>query len=768
MRDDGRTLHERVGPDDVFRPLARALILSILSVVGASTVVLATEVELDLALARQSTPAAARVVWNEVSRSNDDLAARHDEASLEAPGFMVLDLEPGSVWQVSVVSERFWAAPTIVSVGEDPMATRLELWPKTRVVGRLEVERAEEMPTEIGLRFESPPGTAPKIARSAVTCPVREGRFECALPASNLDLRLRAKHFVSHYFWDAELKPEARYGLGASTLRHGASIVGWVEMEDATASFDDAIVTLSRETASAMIDETTAHRRQALGLEATVSSRGFFELVGVPEGLYAVTVDHPAFAPGRYAPVQVLADAEAELRDPIPLHKAVTLKLEIQPTRPATSRHWNVELYRLGEAPGHLDLAADGRASNDGTWSRAGLTAGEYVLRVTDGAEVAWYREDLLLPAGSQTISHQVDLPAEDLVGRVLLGSEPVAAELYFGAFHGAIRVPARSDEEGLFEVRVPLRETWTVDVHIRAERVSQRFQNVMPESADETGRRWVQLVIPDTLVEGAVVDSQAQPVADARIQASGLSGGQTQRSDAGGAFVLRGLRPGKYWLRAKSKNRRSAMRRITVEPEEPAPPVELVLVENRQIDGQVVGPSGRGVVGATLVALIEQSNQQPIAFEIPEAVTDLTGSFTIELPDFAEGVLLTTFPPGFAARQVRADARSQEPVFIPVEPHGGTLRIHHGDAVPRHQLRIFKTWLLPVHFSLTNWASLHGETNTTAGQYSVPMLEPGHYQVCLLPESNALMTGRLEPGLEGSCRGGVLPPYGELVLDIR
>lgn len=766
MRDDGRALHHRLTPSSRQR-LAHLLSIAALGGTLAPRVGLASEIELRVSLPRETAAAKVEILWDEVSRSDGSGPDRHT-TFLEAPDSVVLDLEPRSIWQVSVASQRFWAAPEIVSVGDSSTVAHLELWPTTQVVGEIEVEGVAEVPSSVDLRFESPPDAGSRIARSQVTCPVKERRYECALPATRLDLRLRAQGFISHYFWDLELHPDRPYSLPSSNLRHGASIVGWVEMEDADASFEAARVTLSRQIASATMDPTSDQRRAALDLETTVNPRGFFELVDVPQGLYAVTVEHPAFAPGRYAPVQVLENAEAELY-PIQLRKAATLQLEIRPSRPATRKRWSVELLRQGEAPGHLDLAADGLASEQGAWSRAGLAPGGYVLRITDGPEAAWYRDELQL-AESGTHVQRVDLPAETVAGNVLLGSDPIEAELYFVAYHGAVRIPARSDSEGRFEIDVPLRDSWTVDVFAREKQVSQRFQDVRPESSSEDGRRWIELVIPDTTVSGTVVDAQDRSVENARVRAGGRAGGQTQRSDSDGAFSLRGLRPGEYWLGATSNEprSRSALHRIEVEEDKPALPVELVLNENRRIEGQVVGPSGQGVVGAQIVGKIEQSYRQPVAFEVPETITDLTGSFSLELPDLAEGVLLTAFPPGFAARQIRVDSRSPEPVFISVEPRGGTLRIRYDEPVQRHQLRIFKTWLLPAHFSLTNWAQLHGEPNSAVDVYTVPMLEPGYYQVCTDPHGNSVMTGRLEPELESRCRGGMLPPYGELVLEVR
>jgi len=170
--------------------------------------------------------------------------------------------------------------------------------------------------------------------------------------------------------------------------------------------------------------------------------------------------------------------------------------------------------------------------------------------------------------------------------------------------------------------------------------------------------------------------------------------------------------------------------------------------------------------MGAKIVGLIEQSQGRMLGTTVPEASTDLSGTFSMELPALAEGVQLTVFPPGFAARQVRIDARSTEPVFITVEPYGGALKVRHGE-VPRQRVWIFKTFVFPFYPYLINWADSNGEANEAVDALSVPMLDPGYYTACKDPGNEVLMTGQLPTGLGNHCVGGTLPPYGELVLDL-
>lgn len=740
-------------------------LVMISSLAASATSVGAADVELRFSAPPGTSLVSIQLLLEEVSRDVGETPSNRYELDVEVPGSAMLDLEVGSVWRLAVTSEVFWAAPEIVSIDAEPAVVFLELLPAATVVGEVEVERSEEPPTELDLRFASPPGDSREIARFTVTCPIDDREFACRVPATRLDLRLRATGFVSHYFWDVEPRPSSQHRLGALKLRRGGSIVGWIHPEDSRAPFDNVEVNLTREIATTGFDETATQRRGSLAQQATVNRRGFFELAGVSEGLYAVTVRHPDFAEARYAPIQVLRNAETEL-DPIELHPGVVLRLVLRPDRPALDQRWRIELLRRGEAPGHLEIVHKGEANEEGRWNRPELAPGNYVLRIEGGLESTWHTEELYLPPGTGTLEYPIGLPAVELAGQVFLGSEPLRAELYFGGTTGAVRIPATSDDEGRFQVIVPVRESWIVDVFNRALNVAFRFPEVIPEELSEDRRGGLELVIPDTRFEGTVVDIQGEPVEGASIWASG-PGGQTQRSDADGAFMMRGLRPGKYRINAESGDGRlkSSIHYFELDDEDSPAPIELVLTAGRWIEGQVIGPSGRGVVGAKIVALVEQSRQRWIATTTPETFTDLSGTFSLNVPDLTEGVQLTVFPPGFATRQLRVDSRSEEPLLISVEPHGGTLRVRYGEE-PLNRISIFRAYALPFYPYLINWAALNGEENRIGGTLSLPMLEPGYYYACKDLAVDVRLAGHLPPGAESRCVGGALSPYGELVLE--
>ncbi len=726
----------------------------------------AHEIEVRVSLPAGISPDAVTLVWSEVLRSVTERdAPRRFEVKTQVPGSTKVDLEAGGVWRLGISSNEFWAVPEIVKVEETPMRVELKLLPATSLTGRIEVERGNKLPVELDLRFNSSPGNAFEIGRAVTSCPVSEGRFECWVPASSLDLRLRAAGFVSRYFWGVDPQLADARDLGTTKLIRGGSIVGWIEMEDREAAFEEALVLLTGQVASVGFDASTASRRAGLVQEATVNSRGFFEFIGIAEGQYAITVAHPRFALARHAPIHVSMNAETELF-PIELQQGVSLRVVVRPPRPVSEKPWELELLRRGEAPGHLETVAQGKADRAGHWMPVSLPPDDYVLQVRDGPDALWHTEELRLLASVEPIEYPVDLAAEKLTGRIWLGDEPLRAELYFGGYHGSLRIPAWSDENGNFEVRAPVRESWSVDVYARAEKVAQRFQDVVPEPSGD-GQAWVELVVPDTLLEGTVVDSQDRPVESARVTAAGgPSGGQTQYSDEEGAFTMRGLRHGSFWLKAESKDRRlkSRILKLELEPEEGPEPVELVLGPGRLVQGQVIGPSGRGIIGAKVIGLIEQTSEQPIENVVPEALTDLNGTFSLELPELTEGLQLTVFPPGFATRQIRVDSRSPGPVLIRVEAHGGTLEVQHG-ALERYRVRVYSTFSLPFYPYLVNWAELNGETNDFGDRLTLPMLEPGHYYACKDPGFESQMTGRLPQGGGARCVGGQLSPYGELSL---
>ena len=165
------------------------------------------------------------------------LAAGQGEASIreiqaEAPGVHAVDLASGP-WELVARADGFWSRSVQLVSRPEGSQAEIALFPAARVDGRLSLPPGEPMPKEVVLRFASAVGTSPlPIAETETVCPVAEGAFLCEVPAGRLDLRVRARGFLSHYRWAVAVEPARTFPFGNLKLRRGASVSGWVATSD--------------------------------------------------------------------------------------------------------------------------------------------------------------------------------------------------------------------------------------------------------------------------------------------------------------------------------------------------------------------------------------------------------------------------------------------------------------------------------------------------------------------------------------------------------
>jgi Carboxypeptidase regulatory-like domain len=434
-----------------------------------------------------------------------------------------------------------------------------------------------------------------------------------------------------------------------------------------------------------------------------------------------------------------------------------------------------VELLQ-SEAPGSADTVVRSAASAEGAWQAAGLDPGPYLLRVHGSYASVWKHEEIEVQP--EAAPYRIRLPAVRVQGEVAIGGEPLRALLWFGGRHGAVKVAARSEEDGRFEVTLPEREEpWRVDVVNEPLGIRGLVPSLpVRKSAGQSVAR-VAIDLPDTAVRGEVVDESGRPVPGARVRAGAPALGEllsTKASQPEGRFELRALEPGEWILDAAEGrfDTGTSSESLTLQlasRDQQAEGVRLVLRKRIKLSGLVVGPTGQGVPGASVLGFIEQGDRDLVLFA-PQATTDVGGQFTLGLPADTEGMVLTVFPPGFAVTQVRIDARRAEPLVLPVHPAGGTVVVRFAEdpeSVPsvRHRIRLSREHLLPGTAILEDWTRLNGHPAGQPGRLVVPMLEPGRYTACVDPAPSVLRSGRLPAGAGGRCASGELGPYGEIEL---
>jgi len=691
---------------------------------------------------------------------------------LRAPGRLEIDLPPKTNWQVTSEVPGFWSPSELVYVEPAGGSLSLDLVPSAIVSGRLAVGRGERIPEEIQLEFRSVPGSKGGFSKTKQKCSIEAQSFECELPAGELDLKLRAPGFISHFFWGPALKPQEPQNLGFLNLRRGASLIGWVRPGAIEGfAYSDCDIEAAPVTAGDETPSVDRERRADLVSKAKVNSRGFFELTDLEPGAYRVVLRHPAYAPTTYSPIEVFPNAETEIYD-IELRPASSISLRVKPATDPRGNSWLVELKKNSKPAGRLYDAGGGPVSKSGTWAIEGLEAVRYELVVKDRRGSSWAHETIDFETnGQEEFSLEIHLDAEEVHGVVLLGDEPIPARLYFGGYFSAERILTASDASGEFETVLPEQDEWLVDVEALELGVTATIEEVTVDRS-ASGPAEIQIIVPDTLIEGRVVDEAGEAYPGALVNVS-PKGSEARTSHVeseapDGGFSFRGLPVGPAYVQAEdgAANRRSHVAEIEISEDLQLAPLTLVVRDDKVLDGQVLSPNGLGVVGARVVGWVEQSSDLYLTSAVAEAVTDVDGVFEMKLPGAADRVQMTVFPPGFAVSHFRIDLRERSSVVLPVEPVGGDILLRFDEA-PTNPLglSIFSPHWLAHADAFRNWAEVHGVASADPTLFYIPRVRPGYYRICY---GVPTFSGRLAPELESShCVGGEVVPHGQLRLEL-
>jgi len=738
----------------------------------SAAALLGVEVEVNLAIKagqRTSAPLHGTVQAIPAGRVGPGEQAESIHRDVIIPGQLSLDLQPGIPWRLHLNASSYWAPPeVIVPLAQGKQTVRLVLLSTSKIVGRLKLPNGEPMPAEFKVRFQSAavPGQD-EIPQTSFTCPVAQGRFLCQVPVGILDLRLRAKSFVSHYRWGISLRPDKAVDVGTLALRRGASIVGRVEVGEGQLDLSTCRVKLSPQKAGAA--PSAADKERFLGLQHTnrINAHGFFHFEGIPPGSYAVTAEQPGFAPVRLFPVTVLKHVETEIQAPLVLEPPLTLEVQLQPALDWLEKPWKVVLLKRSEIPGNVELIADRGASSEGTFSQEGLAPGAYVVMVRDAAGGEMGLREVELTRDAPLLLMSLDLVWVE--GEILIGEEPLSAELIFGGHFSVEKVTMVADEEGEFFGYLPREGDWLVAVQAEEPPVVRNIPEVEVRKRGSSTAR-VKIELPDTEVRGEVVDETGEQVAGAlvRLYEEKVSGGHAIRADEEGRFVFRGLAEGRSLISAESHQGTSEEVVVNLVADRLQPPLRLVLRQKQLIAGQVLSATG-GVPRAPVWVATYRGGPHTPNIDLATTTTDITGSFELAIPASATHLQLTAFPPGYALATLPISEISKERFIVQVQPHGGTLTFELAEPIdwvepwsPRPTLFIDGI-ALPWYF-LKRWADINAVNNPDELHFTVPRLRAGNYQACLLPASPQALQAPLDPN-NSSCRPGAVVPFSETTV---
>lgn len=649
-----------------------------------------------------------------------------------------------SLWRVTPRVEGYWGAEGAVLAGAD--AATVALYPAGEVRGELSMPRESIRPEALRVQFQAP--RAIRIRSRArpegqVECPVVEATWTCTLPAGALDLRLHSPGFASAWLWEVPVTAGETVKTPAVSLVPGAAILGWVEGEGETVAGETVQVEL-RPAGAMEEDRVGGERLGHLFQSVQADERGLFQFHDLAPGIYTVEATLAGRAPAVGEPVEVMAGRETELETPLVLGPPSELALFIDPPTPPGAERWSMELYALDGSHQHHSAEADWT----GLAELFGVAPGRYRLTVrTRGSE--WLAEEIELPAGRTT--RTVDLPVVAVEGTVRRGDEPVRARLTFGNEQTRPeKVTLYSDLEGRFTGHLPGEGSWPLEVVLRHDGPKHRLEPV--EVVREPGEEVAELdvALPETELEGRVVDARGRPVKEAKVLAwrEGSEVSYSEAStDAEGRFDFSCLPLGRWQIDAFAGERTG---RAYVELREgDTAEMEIRLSAERLIRGRVTAQAGP-VAGAWIYAVPEVSRITPLS---PIRSGPL-GEFEEDVPADAAGVHLLVLPAGRSARllylPLGPEADEEPEIEIPVLDLTGTLRLElPAPGSGRVELRRGPA-RVPARL-LADWARFHKvRVNTReAGVWTVPGMEPGPYQLCRA----------------GECDAGILSPGGELEL---
>lgn len=694
---------------------------------------------------------------------------------LEGTTSAVIDLPTDTDWQVTAEADGYWTAPRSLRVTEASSDISMVLWPASRLVGRWRVAVGNELPDRFRIRF------APVLAAKQNTrfpqyeffCPVMDdGAWSCTVPAGQLDLRLRAEGFVSHYRWGVQLKPGEMQEVGSLDLERGASVVGWVRSQHAWQP-DRCRLTL-RPYVGDIPTRAAQERILSQALQVAPNERGFFSFAGVAPGDYVLLAEHPGMAVATLAPVTVLDGAETEVQE-LALQLPARLTLTLEPPVDPFLEPWHLHLSKRSPVPGHLDTVAAGEGQ-EGSWRVIGLDPGEYELRVLDTRGSTWWSESLEIESGE--FSLPIELPFMRVQGQVRLGGEVViGAQLQITDTEGSVRFHNWTREDGNFYVFLPKEERWDVEVEA-ADPPLHAFvadQVVTRRPGQRAGEMNIEL--PATRIQGEVVDESGTPVAGAKVDFHPRQPGKqsvfasrpvSRRTDEAGIFEFHGLRPGE-WLasasvRTSTKAAVSEIVEISIQEDMDAPWLRLQVRSLQTVQGQVISPEGLGIPGTRVFGMVP--SLEWLAHSPGQVVTGLSGEFEMQLPERASRLVLMVLPPGLTARLMHVGLPLAGPVIVEVGREGGTLELELAD--PRDHLFLSTgefqaggAWPLAL---LRAWAETRGQRLRSTRLIRAIGMPPGDYTLCRsdLP----LEVFWLGPPTDTeNCVTGSLAPYGELRL---
>jgi hypothetical protein len=655
-------------------------------------------------------------------------------------GEALLDLPLDKLWEVELRAAGYWMPRTALLAD----TATLTVWKTAPLRGRFVLQDpADHPPKSFQLEFQSPPAArTPRIAHESVDCPVSDdGSFDCAIPATTLDIVLRAKTFTPQYKWEIKLEPKVTASLGEIPLRRGASLIAWLDSESAKSLKAPARARLIRET---MNDSSAIGQRLMQPVaESAFNERGMVQLAPVPPGTYSLEVTAPGFATARIDQVQIYERSESTLRRVIKLEPPINLELVVIPPRDDRGVRWRMDVYRVDDITGQTSTAGRGEVDDEGALKLPNQAPGRYNVQVRDGRGNIDARRKLTI-TGPGDARQTIEIELRATSGTVTIGGKPLAATLLFGGQSGTEQIHTTSDAAGEFEVRLPRAGKWRVDVESKDAAVHAAVSVSISDKGEA-----LEIKLPDTELSGWVIGSGGTRVAPAEVVVQTSAGVVSRRTESDGTFRFRGITTGDARIGASDPGTGEYSRQlpVTVVDGEAVKDLELRIDASQQLTG-VVTSRGEPLAGALVTGygMLEGQGRRV------KTVTDIDGTFKLSIPSTTSEVLLYVAAAGKTFQAYNATG-ARDPLRLELASAGGTLRvILRGATNPV----IRYNGVAVLLNELLTWAHAQGQL-PSGDTATIPNVAPGLYQVC----------GRVR-GQAESCREGTLAAGGTLELTIE
>jgi hypothetical protein len=598
------------------------------------------QVEVNLRLAGPDSVAAPLRL--EVESAEPGGSSERQVYELAGPTRLSISFRPPG--RLQVASEAPYWAPDVALL-PDMSQVDVELWPVALVSGAFAEGHAA--PPRLSLGFQPvrlDPKEKPKAQpRGTVDC-VPGRTFACRLPAATLDLRLEVEGYVPLYFWNRQLKSGSKLDLGLLKLEKGASVAGWVDLPVGIAPGDIEVV-LEIAATGFLGDPVLGTQLKRKRREVKVDPSGFFQIVGAEPGPFSVFARTPGRPDGPKIQIHIRRDEESVLGTPLELPEPGRLRVWISPG----AGPWRFTLLaRQARSQFAQDVKTE-RPEDSGWLELVDLPVGSFRYQVTDDDGGIWKSGELEIVPGENP-PLLIEIPQVEIAGKVLLGNEPVAAKILFGAM-GEQQIPIDSDQDGKFHGFLPREGRW----EMAAELAEAGYVRLEPVDVEEKELDLI-LRIPGVNLEGIVFeDGKPKAAALVIVKDEGGKGRVlgTSTTNGEGKFRLAGLAAGTLGIMAKRADRQSKWTIVEAEVDQEAEKVRIELLESNRVRGRVL------VQGTPLSAAKITAIPNPSHLGRSSTVSGIDGTFEVLLPAEAADAVLIGLAQGYAAAIEPAPIRS-------------------------------------------------------------------------------------------------------------